>query len=258
MWPTPIVDKIVTSFTRLGGRVVLLTGPGTAAIPGKPAPENSWHDESDSEVEAALTAIQALDRTAQTVHLSPTPGTHPPAFPPYRADLLDEPQGPDGAQTAERSNALLEHLADQAARADAVIADLRPHHSGQANTDHLARTAARLLRTGGILTVLTHSDNSRGQLVDPTGPVVAACQNADLLYLQHIVVLLTPLRDGHVVIGPETTGTTGRPHPPTKDHNRPAPHRRIHADLLVFAQPHQHQAPPPPPAVPVPGTRASR
>ncbi|MBB5157416.1 hypothetical protein [Saccharopolyspora phatthalungensis] len=245
MWPTPVVKKIVTSFSHPGGRVVLLTGPSAAAItdkPSTPTPESHPHGEPDREVEAALTAIRDLDRTARVVPLTCNPAAHAPASRPYWADLVDGPRGLDDIEPTVPPGAVPDDLGDRAAGADVVIASLRPAHSGEATSDHLARAAARLLRTGGIFAVLTHSDNTTGQLVDPTGPVVAACQNADLLYLQHIVVLLTPIRDGRFVLTPETTGT-GRSQPHADDHQGPAPHRRIHADLVVFAQPHEDRSP---------------
>lgn len=248
VWPTPIVKKIVTSFTSTGGRVVLLTDPSTAAItdkPSTPTPESNPHSEPDTEVEAALTAIRDLDRTARVFPLTSTPAAHAPASRPYWADLVDGPQGLDDIEPTTPSGAVPDDLGDRAAGADVVIASLRPAHSGEAVSDHLARAAARLLRTGGILAMLTHSDNSQGKLVDPTGPVVAACQNADLLYLQHIVVLLAPIRDGRFVLTPDTTAATGtgRSQPHADDHQGPAPHRRIHADLVVFAQPHEYRSP---------------
>ncbi len=63
-------------------------------------------------------------------------------------------------------------------------------------------------------------------------------------YLQHIVVLLTPIQDGRFVLTPDTTAAdTGRSQPHADDHQVPAPHRRIHADLVVFAQPHEYRSP---------------
>ncbi|MBB5155890.1 hypothetical protein [Saccharopolyspora phatthalungensis] len=184
MWPTPIVKKIVTSFTHPGGGVVLLTGPSAAAItdkPSTPTPESHPQVEPDREVDAALAAIRDLDRTARVVHLTATPAVHAPVSRPYWADLIDGPRGLDSIEPTVPSGAVPDDLGDHAAGADVVIASLRPAHSGEAVSDHLAQVAARLLRTGGILAVLTHSDNTTGQLVDPTGPVVAACQNTDLL-----------------------------------------------------------------------------
>jgi hypothetical protein len=91
------------------------------------------------------------------------------------------------------------------------------------------------LRVGGILAVLTHSDWSRGELVDPTGPVVASAQNADLLYLQHIIALHTPIHGGQFV--GHRHGAEAPTHHRAHGHCLPAPHHRISSDVLVFAQP---------------------
>ncbi len=113
--------------------------------------------------------------------------------------------------------------------------------------DLIAPAAARLLRAGGILVVLTHSDWSRGWLRDPTGPVIAAGQNADLLYLQHIVALHTPVRGGALLAPPDDDASAEQyPRTAHRAHVRglPAPHRRSASDLLVFSQPHDGQRAP--------------
>lgn len=81
-------------------------------------------------------------------------------------------------------------------RADLVFVSLPAHAAETVSLDELALVAADRLRSGGILAVYTHSDWHERRLVDPTGAIVAACQHADLLYLQHIIALHTPIRDG--------------------------------------------------------------
>ena len=98
--------------------------------------------------------------------------------------------------------------------------------------------AAIALRGGGILAVLTrchHQPAPGGALVDPTGAIVAAAQNADLLYLQHIVIPTGPLKP------PRPHPTLSPPKPP--DRGDPDAHDRhdiTHIDLLIFAQPHKY------------------
>ncbi|OZM76612.1 hypothetical protein CFP66_40425 [Pseudonocardia sp. MH-G8] len=109
-------------------------------------------------------------------------------------------------------------------------------HDATEHTDTVARLAARALRLGGVLAVLTHCDRSDGVLVDPTGPMVTAGQNADLLYLQHVVAVHLP--PAHL-----------RPRPAHRadgaaDGRTPAAHRRVHSDVLIFAQPHDAGAHP--------------
>jgi hypothetical protein len=96
--------------------------------------------------------------------------------------------------------------------------------------------AARLLRVGGILAVLTHSDWSSGELLDPTGPLVTRAQNADLLYVQHIIALHIPVHCGQLGSAP-TVDQTAQAY----GHGMATPHRRISSDVLVFAQPQDHQ-----------------
>jgi hypothetical protein len=251
-WPPPVVENIVTSFTDPGGHVVLL--PWLTPVPITQAlldrdPTRHHRDEPDRELQDALTAVRGLDRTTQVIQIEPEPGPHHPAARPYWADLVSDPQRVGDTEPAPRTGGWSTPAPDRfgaaAAGADLVLTSLHPEHSGNRASDQVALAAARLLRTGGILAVLTHSDWSGGQLVDPTGPVVAAAQNADLLYLQHIVVVHPPVRDGKFVIEPEAASPDDnpRPRPRTQRHGQPATHRRIHTDLLVFAQPHDHNPP---------------
>jgi len=178
--------------------VASFTGPGgyVVLLPW-PTPIPITPALLDHELQDALSAVWSLDCTAQVIHTERKP---------------DQCGGTAGA--------------------DLVITSLRPEHSGDRASDRVASAAARLLRTGGVLAVLTHSDWSQGQLVDPTGALVTAAQNADLLYLQHIVVVHAAVRGGEFLID--------NPHP--RPCAQPTTHRRIHTDLLVFAQPHDHQA----------------
>jgi hypothetical protein len=132
-----------------------------------------------------------------------------------------------------------------AADYDLVITSLPSTHRGN---DEMAVRASHLLRVGGIFAVLTHCDWTRGSLTDPTGSVVTAAQNADLLYLQHIVAVHAPIRDGAFVV--ELSDPIDDEYV-LAEHRAavrglPAPHRRTHSDVLVFAQPHV-----PEPACPV-------
>ena len=100
----------------------------------------------------------------------------------------------------------------------------------------VALAAAQALVFGGVLAIFTHSDWSSGQLIDPTGPMVAAAQNADLLYLQHIVTLLTPIRNGRLQA--PTARDRADVVPGGRELSAPFTHARAHGDVLVFAQAH--------------------
>jgi SAM-dependent methyltransferase len=131
--------------------------------------------------------------------------------------------------------------------ADLVITATAPHAVDDRRADAVALLAARLLRPGGTLAVLTHSDWTGGVLHDPIGTVVTAAQSADLLYLQHLVAVHQPL-------APNSDPTAQRPDPDLGQHvpkghgselhgserHGPGRHRRVHSDVLVLVQPHDH------------------
>jgi hypothetical protein len=80
--------------------------------------------------------------------------------------------------------------------------------------DGIGLLGADLLAPGGVLAVLTHCEQHGGRLVDPTGSVVASAQAADLLYLQHIALLTTPLHAARADARPgEKPGVDGPPTP---------------------------------------------
>jgi hypothetical protein len=257
VWPTPIVGTIVTSFRVPGGRVVLLPWPNPqsrprlAAVGADGVIGHAPGTEPDAELADALDTIEGLDRTGRVVSVAADLSVSGPASRPFWADLVG---GPDRAPAALSEltpsgddRRVLDGVPTGAAQADLIITSLRPEHSGDCASDLVALLAARLLRVGGILVVLTHCDWTRGELVDPSGPVVASAQNADLLYLQHIVALHAPVRDGAFAAdldGPAADEDARARHR-AEVRGLPAPHRRIHSDVLVFANPQTHEPPRP-------------
>ncbi len=223
-WPTPILTKIVAGFSGPGDHTVLLAWPSTPPNPTQGpvradgASTASRRTGPDDEWAIALTAIADLGRSAQALHVDPDP----------------------------RASAAAAGLSVQTGNADLIITSLRPERSDNDATDPVALLAARLLRLGGILAVLTHSDWSRGELFDPTGAVVAAAQNADLLYLQHLVVLHTPIHRGELLCQPHGAADVepARVRHSAQLRRLPEAHRRIHSDVLVFTQPHDHEPSP--------------
>jgi hypothetical protein len=105
--------------------------------------------------------------------------------------------------------------------------------------DGLGLLGANLLAPGGVLAVLTHSERRGGRLIDPTSAVVASAQAADLLYLQHIVVLTAPLPATRSGAAPSTgQRPADAQHEPASDAagEEPAPGHGL-MDLLLFLQP---------------------
>jgi len=267
-WPAALVEKVVTSFSKPGAQVVLLPWPAADANRPKPVPVSAGDGvghapdvESNTELADAVRAIEHLDRSVRVQHVPDEATVTGPASRPFWADLVHSPSpAPATVPTAPAvdTEADARHrTTTPAANADLVVTSLRPQHSGGRGADLVALFAARLLRAGGILVVLTHCDWTAGELTDPTGAVVTAGQNADLLYLQHIIAVHAPLRDGRFHLADPHFGRdtdrgsdgAGAGDAQARVRHRalvrglPEPHRRIHSDVLVFAQPHEHQPP---------------
>ncbi|WP_245786667.1 hypothetical protein [Lentzea albida] len=134
--------------------------------------------------------------------------------------------------------------------ADLVVTSASPNQTTAELADEAVLTAARLLRLGGIFVALTHNYTTTGELTDHTGQLVTRAQFADLLYLQHVVALHAPIRDGRfqVELNDREAEELGRAQHRAAVRGLPSPHLRIHSDVLVFAQPHDHLARPLTPA----------
>jgi len=201
-WPAPIIETVIAEFSRPGHHVVLLT------------PQSRTDDLAHVDGVA-----RRLGCTCRTVELTDAVATRRRPVP-HRAGLAHTTDGPGSTDPGPSMEPGPTVPAAQTGIADLIITTVPPGGPH----DDIGTIAAELLRTAGVLTVLTHCDWTGGRLLDPTGAVVAACQNTDMLYLQHIVAL----------------------HPPTNtDIERPAgmvkAHDRMHDDVLVFAQSHRRE-----------------
>ncbi len=272
-WPPAFVERVVTSFSTPGARVVLLEWPTPnpapstlTAVGADGVIDRAPGTDPDPELGDAAAVVERLDRSVRVEHVPVDPTVTGPASRPFWADLVAGPVPssvvlPTAPEAAAEVSAK-DSEAGHADSADLIVTSVPPHylddHSDHA-ADLVALYAARRMRVGGILVVLTHCDWTSGELADPTGAVVTAGQNADLLYLQHIVALHAPVRDGHFHLAdphPDnlSDSDTGDGHPDdgaarachrAQARGLPEPHRRIHSDVLVFAQPHDHQQSPP-------------
>lgn len=224
-WPAPIIEQVLDAVTQPDDQVVLLPVPGS--------PQHQQGTAVGGDLAAAENTIGNHGRHVHTVLLDAAAEPTAPAAPPFWAHALDDPSTPDARVDEPHTPGPRDHGGDLPAGANLVLTHLAPDVAGGSVVDQLAGSAAHLLRTGGLLAVLTHSDRSGGVLRDPTGPMVAAAQNADLLYLQHLVLLLAPIRHGHLTPPPEPAGTDM----PAPADGLAAAHQRVHTDLLLFAQP---------------------
>ncbi|CRK55153.1 hypothetical protein [Alloactinosynnema sp. L-07] len=272
-WPATLVERIVTSFSKPAERVVLLdrttpdrTRPTLGVVGADGVIDHAPGTEPDPELADTVAAVERLGRAARVERVPVDPTSTGPASRPFWADLVGG-VGPAPATLPTAPELTVEVSVPDVVTApvdsaDLIVASLPPHRPGghgHGNTaDLIALYAARRLRVGGILVVLTHCDWTSGELTDPTGAVVTAGQNADLLYLQHIVALHTPVRDGRFHLADthsddhldanfgdrDTADADARARHRAVVRGLPVPHRRIHSDVLVFAQPHDHQPTP--------------
>ena len=248
VWPTVILGQIVSAFSRPGDEVVLTPWPSdTSAVPKRRTrtpgvtQDGPARGAVDGDLDSALDTVARLHRCPRIVELGPASATVPARERPDARPTDDETRLPRGGT------------------AQLVVTSMPPHPTGARHTDAVALHAARELCFGGILVVLTHCDSDGGELRDPTGPMIAAAQNADLLYLQHIVAVHLPVPD---LRAPTTTGPTSAPAASAVGSSRTgtrhalagsaqpdsgarAAHRRVHSDVLAFAQPHEHRSPQP-------------
>ncbi|PRY35104.1 hypothetical protein [Umezawaea tangerina] len=249
----------MTSFSKPAAHVVLLarpapnrTSPTLTAVGSDEVVDHVPYTEPDLELGDALAAVERLDRTARIEYVAVDPTLVGPASRPFYADLVDGPDVAPAPATTATATTIGRFAPDTMTgafdRADLIVTSLPPHHSGDHGADLVSLYAAQQLRVGGILVVLTHCDWTTGELTDLTGAIVTAAQNADLLYLQHVVALHTPIRSGHLdLVDTHQDLSDGaalgeaRARQLAAVRGLPAPHRRIHSDVLVFAQPHDHQ-----------------
>ncbi len=238
VWPVPIVETVTAAFTAPGAHVLLID-LDTATTPGADAAATT----SVPPVTAAREAVRALGRTADSLAVNGRDdGTG--SSRPFWADLVTDARDPSAAPAGvpSRTAALQSGHAPvpgSGSRVDLVLVSLSARAAESVSLDSLALLAADRLRHGGTFVVYTHSDWTEGRLADPTGAIVAAAQHADLLYLQHIVALHTPVRKGRLPAAPSPAAAADyyRARHRATVRGLPAPHLRAHGDVLVFAQP---------------------
>lgn len=261
-WPSSLLDRIVTSFSKPADRVVLLDWPTSrhprptlGVVGANGVIDRTPGTESDSELAESVAVVERLDRTVRVERIPFDSESTGLAYRPFWADPVGSTD-PDAATDHRAPEAtvdvsLVDTPTDPGDDADLMVAILPPQLLSDHSADFVALHAARRLRVGGTLVVLTHCDWTSGELTDPTGAVVTAGQNADLLYLQHIVALHTRVRDGRFDLSGITADTVPTDDRDTRARHRatvrglPAPHRRVHSDVLAFAQPHDHRPLPP-------------
>ncbi|MDR7171729.1 hypothetical protein J2W56_005490 [Nocardia kruczakiae] len=122
----------------------------------------------------------------------------------------------------------------QVADTDLILATTLAPNTAALSPWTVAEEAATRLRAGGLLVVLARSHRDPdGTFHDPSGELVTAAQNTDLLYLQHLVAVGI---HGTNIARPDNSSASGEhadPGLPGAAYTDPT-----HIDVLVFLQPH--------------------
>jgi len=227
-WPEPIVERLITTLTARGDRIALLAPDySPAELPGSIYGTAARAVVPPGTFDAAAETIEAHDRRPYfAARDNGTGGQHAV---PYWARFVHPTLAGSAVHTTTGSGAepdrddlgapSLSGHSQAAGTAALVVAAVGPEGVGEA----FGTAAAALLRPGGTLAVITHCDRDGGRLRDSGGSIVAAAQNADLLYLQHVVALHHPIHGGR--IGSDRTAAPSRP---------PSRHSRVHSDVYLF------------------------
>ncbi len=222
-WPVPIVETITTTLTVPGARVVLVSAGTSPTADAQQAVRALGRTVGALAFTSRADVPATQSRPFWTGFVTST-GTvsEPPTNLPHEG-VTTGPGVPEGRTSGS---------------ADLVLASLPARAAETVSLDELALLAADRLRCGGIFAVYTHSDWNPGELADPTGAIVASAQHADLLYLQHIVTLHAPVREGRLDAAPTPAMATefARARHRATVRGLPAPHLRVHGDVLVFAR----------------------
>lgn len=238
-WLGRTILTLVTTYTRPGDRVLLLTPPAPPRTPGR------THDgDSYTGLAEAVWTVARLGRGADTATAAPAPD--------YPSERTDSPlhAGAESGSRPRLSRLCLHPVADpntdsahRRYRAgdrprggfDLIITALDSHA-----TDWLGHTDwDALLTPRGLTAVVTHSDSHGGRLLDPYPALVDTLGNRGLRCLDHIAVLTAPTPDP--VASPEAPARTAAATPPRGRSPRagvagPLPLRPVHHDLVLFSR----------------------
>lgn len=230
-WLERAVVKIVTTYTQPGQRVLIVSPPPPETTPPRwTTTARRWPPDPYQDLPETNWVIARLGRSAQT-----TLATHPHG----------DPSGPRRTVAAPRV---------RDARAGRRAVDEAPRPGGHDHTisggdpagpatgrgvgcfdlivtaadprDHTwftRRDWRALLRPGGTLTVITHSDTSDGSLVDPHTSIEATLSDNQMVVLDHIVLAHHRPAEARDVLAARP-GRVGW---------KPLRHPRGHHDLLV-------------------------
>jgi len=108
------------------------------------------------------------------------------------------------------------------------------HAHGPAYTAAMTEIYAachQVLRPGGLLVTVTENTRRAGRCLDLAGLTVTLARSVGFTYLQHVIALLGPIRDGQLAARPSFWQLTGTRK--ARERGEPA-HLGVHEDIGVF------------------------
>lgn len=198
-WLGRTIVTLVTTYTRPGDRVLLLTPPPSPRAP-QHAAGNARSAEAYAGLAEAVWTVARLGRGADSATTAPAPddpAEHTDSSRPAGAESGLRPRlgrlGLHPVPEPHPDSARPRHRDGDGPRGgfDLIITALDPHA-----TDWLTRTDwDALLTPRGLLATVTHSDSRDGWLRDPHATVLNTLGSQGLRCLDHIAVLTAPVPD---------------------------------------------------------------
>ncbi|PKV90283.1 hypothetical protein ATK30_1027 [Amycolatopsis echigonensis] len=242
-WLGRTVVTLVTTYTRPGDRVLLLTPPPSPRALRR-AVDGTRSATPYAGLAEAVWTVSRLGRGADAATAAPAPGypaEHPDSAPCAGSESgsrlrlgrfglhpVAEPH-PDSARPRRRDG-------DRPHGGfDLIITALDPHA-----TDWLAHTDwDALLTPGGLIAVVTHSDVRDGRLRDPHATALSTLGSRGLRCLDHIAVLATPvstLPNRPVAAGRAGIAASTLDFSPRAVDAAAPPLRSVHHDLVLLGR----------------------
>jgi modification methylase len=207
--PPQLARQVISTYTDPGDLVVDLTcGAGTTLVEaiqlGRTAVAVARDHADASRATASLNRARANEAAEKAAILAGDPRELPRLLTRHRRLLANRDATPSESNVVELG----------AGHVDLIIMS-SANRDGAAAAVYAACAAA--LKPGGFLAVVTAAVRAGDPLGNLAGETVALCEQAGLLYWQHVIALRAPIRDGKL-----------------------APHRVqlvCHDDVLVFRKP---------------------
>lgn len=239
-WLGRAIVTLVTTYTRPGDRVLLLTPPIPTRVPPRVA--DRLHDVGHyGGLTEAVWTVARLGRRVDTATAAPVlddPGDRTDSRPHTRAESVTRPRPSRlGLRSVAEPDADSAHCPRNDGDRSHGTFDLIITAVNPGATDWIGHTDwDAQLTPEGLVAAITHSERRAGRLLEPTTALVDTLGSYQLRCLDHIAVQSAPASDS-VATGRNTSGKAHRDTKPPTSIDSPVPIRQVHHDLVLFGRP---------------------